>query len=125
VSITEQGREGEILAMKYLKSKCKCEIFQADWLAYKNGKYYVIEVKYKELYKSPPFDGQGLNVRQVVSRMKFFQDTSIRCYFLCITKPDNQVIGQWLDILESGRKFDTRNNIRIYDIAGFQRLGKI
>lgn len=60
MSITEIGREGEVLARKILKSWNVDDIFQADWMIRKNGKWFVVEVKHKEMFKPPPFYGQGL-----------------------------------------------------------------
>ena len=123
MSITEQGLVGERMARLVLKNKFKADnIFQADWLVYKNNKYYVIEVKYKELFQSPPFDGQGLDIRQVKARIKFYQDTQIRCLFLIFTKPEQNIYWQWLDVLEKTNFFDTRNGIRIYNIKYFNKV---
>ena len=41
MSITEIGREGEILARKILKAWNVDNIFQADWMIRKNGKWFV------------------------------------------------------------------------------------
>ena len=120
MSILEQGIEGEKLARLILKDKFKVDnIFQADWIVLKNGKYYVIEVKHKQLFKSPPFDGQGLDIRQVNARIKFYKDTGIRCLFLVMDKDTGKVYWQWLDVLEYTEHFTTRNNIRIYNITKF------
>jgi len=123
MSITAQGIEGEMLARLILKDRFKVDnLFQIDWMIIKNGIYYVIEVKHKELFKPQPFYGQGLDIRQVNARMKFFKDTGIRCLFLVISKPENIVYHQFLDVLETTRYFDTKNKIRIYNIKEFTRL---
>ena len=121
MSITEQGRIGETMARTILKDGFGAEIFQPDWMAYKDGTYYVVEVKYKELFQPPPFWGQGLGVRQVRARMKFYKDTGIRCLFLVITKPENETCWQWLDVLEGTKHITTRNGIRIYNINEFTK----
>jgi len=126
MSITEQGRQGEIIARKILKEIFKVDkIFQADWLVNAKGIWYVIEVKHKELFKPPPFYGQGLDIRQVKARMNFYKDAGIRCLFLVIEKPSNEVFWQWLDILETTKYFDTKNNIRIYDINNFNKCKNV
>lgn len=125
MSITDIGREGELLARGVLIDRFKVDgIFQADWLVEKNGKYYVVEVKHKEMFKAPPFDGHGLDVRQVNSRMKFFHTVGIRCLFLVIDMT-GQIFWQWLDVLEQGKQFDTKNGVRIYALDGFVQAGHI
>jgi len=125
VSITAIGREGELLARDVLINRFKVDgIFQADWLVEKNGKYYVVEVKHKEMFKAPPFDGHGLDVRQVKSRMRFFRSVGVRCLFLVIDMT-GLIFWQWLDVLENGPKFDTKNGVRIYALDSFVRAGRI
>ena len=125
MSINDIGKEGERLARTVLIDRFKVDgIFQADWIVEKNDTYYVVEVKHKEMFKAPPFDGHGLDIRQVKSRMKFFRKFNIRCLFLVIDMT-GKVFWQWLDVLEQGRKFDTRKGVRIYAIEGFNRAGRI
>lgn len=125
MSINDIGKEGERLARTVLIDKFKVDgIFQADWIVEKNDNYYVVEVKHKEMFKAPPFDGHGLDIRQVKSRMKFFRKFNIRCLFLVIDMT-GKVFWQWLDVLEQGRKFDTRKGVRIYAIEGFNKAGRI
>lgn len=125
MSINDIGKEGERLARKVLIDRFKVDgIFQADWIVEKNDSYYVVEVKHKEMFKAPPFDGHGLDVRQVRARMKFFRRFGIRCLFLVIDMT-GKVFWQWLDVLEQGRKFDTRKGVRIYAIEGFNKAGRI
>ena len=90
----------------------------------KNGKYYVVEVKHKEAFEPPPFYGQGLDVRQVKARMKFYRCTGIRCLFLVIDM-QGRVYWQWLDVLEQGEHFDTKKGVRVYPIDGFVKAGRI
>ena len=125
MSITGIGREGELLARSVLIDRFKVDgIFQADWLVEKNGKFYVVEVKHKEMFKAPPFDGHGLDVRQVKARMRFFRATGVRCMFLVIDMT-GRIFWQWLDVLERGKKFDTKKGVRIYALDGFVRAGHI
>lgn len=120
MSITEQGIKGEKLAREFLLTMDIDNLFQADWIVRKQDKYYVIEVKCKEKFKAPPFDGHGLNLRQVKARMKFYRDTGIRCLFL-VFDVDGTIYWNWLDVLEQGKHIDTRNQIRVYDIKCFKR----
>lgn len=125
MSITEIGREGELLARDILKDIFKADrIFQADWMIKKNGKWYVVEVKHKERFKPPPFEGQGLNKYQVDQRLAFYEDTGIRCLFLVLDKDEKLILWNWLDILNRGQYYDTKKGIRIYPIAGFKQIGR-
>lgn len=125
MSITEQGIIGERMARAILKDKFRVDnIFQLDWIVCKNNEYYAVEVKHKELFSPPPFWGQGLDIRQVKARIKLFKDKGIRCLFLVITKPEEKVYWQWLDVLEQTKYFDTKNKIRVYDIKEFHCVGK-
>ncbi len=119
MSITKIGIEGEKKAREILKQN-GFNIFQADWIAKsKEGDYYLVEVKHKEMFKKPPFDGHGLDVRQVLSRMEFYKKTKIRTILLIINIPDGKIYWQFLDDLENGKKFDTRNKVRVYPIENF------
>ena len=121
MSITDVGRKGEVIARDILKNKFNVDgIFQADWMVMKDGKYYVVEVKHKEMFKAPPFDGHGLDIRQVKAREEFYKSTGIRCLFLVIDMSGN-VDWQWLDVLEGKRKCTTRNGIRVYALEGFKK----
>ncbi len=122
MSINDIGKEGERQARIILKEWFGVDrIFQADWLIEKNGKWFVVEVKHKEMFTPPPFYGHGLDIRQVVHRMKFYRDKDIRCLFLVIDM-DGTVYWQWLDVLEQTKYHDTRNKVRVYDIQYFHKL---
>lgn len=124
MSINDIGKEGERLARIVLKDWFKVDgIFQADWIVNKNGKYYVVEVKHKEMFSPPPFYGHGLDIRQVKARMQFYKDKDIRCLFLVIDM-DGTVYWQWLDELEKTKYLDTKNGVRIYNIEHFVKLPK-
>ena len=122
MSITEQGRKGEAMARDFLKSLGVNNLFQADWMAMKDNTYYVVEVKHKEKFKAPPFDGHGLDIRQVNARMKFYQDTGIRCLFL-VFDTDGSIFWGWLDDLEKTPHLNTRNGVRIYNLKYFHKAG--
>ncbi len=122
MGIIEKGIKAERKALEILK-KFKFKCFQPDWIAFKNGKYSLIEVKGKERFEPPPFEGTVLEIYQVDARMKFYKETGIRPFLLV---EDNELgwIGQWLDILEKGKKHDTKNAIRIYPIKNFKVINK-
>ena len=120
LSITEIGIEGENLARLTLKNWGCDNIFQADWLVQKNGQWYVVEVKRKERYIPPPFEGHGLDIRQVKARLQFYQDTGIRCLFLVFDMTDGNTYWQWLDVLDNGEYYDTAHRIRIYPIEKYK-----
>ena len=103
-----------------LKRKC----FQSDLTVLdKNGNYFITEVKYQERFEPPPFYGHGLPPYQVGARMDFYGKTGIMCLFLVFDKNDRDVFFQWLDVLENGTKFYTRNNRRVvFPIEAFNRL---
>lgn len=123
MSINDIGKVGERMARAVLIHDFRVDdIFQPDWMIRIGSKYYVVEVKHKAMYEAPPFDGQGLDVRQVNARMRFWKDTGIRCIFLVIDMEGN-IYVQWLDVLEKGEHFDTKNGIRVYNLNGFKSRG--
>ncbi len=81
-----------------------------------------IAVKHKEMFNPPPFQGQGLDIRQVRARMAFYKDTGMRCLFLVIDASTGMQYWQWLDELENTKYFDTRNSVRIYNVSQFNIL---
>lgn len=122
MSINDIGKEGERIARDILKDCFHVDdIFQADWLINKNGTWYVVEVKHKEMFSPPPFYGQGLNAYQADMRIRFWHETGIRCLFLVIDSTTEEIYWGWLDELEQTQYFQTRNGIRIYNIAHFHK----
>jgi len=121
VNIIEIGREGENLARVVLQH-FDCDIFQADWIVQKDEQWYIAEVKRKERFVPPPFEGHGLDRRQVEARLKFQQETGIRCFLLVFDLTDGNVYWQWLDVLNDGRHFDTKKGIRIYPMESYNKL---
>jgi hypothetical protein len=110
----------ELEARNFLKKRGFC-IQQIDWIGEKAGKYIIFEIKERELFEPPPFWGTGLNKSQLFLRNKLLKDLGIRTYMIVFTK--DIVYGQYLDILEKkGKYFDTKNDIRIYDIESFKKL---
>jgi len=124
MSITNLGIQGEKKARELILKKIRPEMLtQIDWLAKIKNKWVSFEVKNKERFKAPPFDGHGLPVKQKNYRIELYNDTGIRCVFLVI-EPDTDIIYyQWLDVLEKNKNFfDTKQNIRIYNITEFKRM---
>lgn len=118
MSITEIGRDGEAKARNLLKAK-GFQIFQADWIGYKNGKYTMFEIKQKERYQPPPFEGHGLDIRQVKARLQFQEKTGIRCCLVVFEIGTDKIFYQWLDALNDSEYFDTRNRVRVYPLTSF------
>ena len=127
MAIEEQGRAGEKLVMDLLQFvgvPCK---FQPDAIfKSKGGKWVLIECKNQERFKAPPFDGHGLPPYQVKSRMKFYEETGIRCLFFVHEPDTNYVWWQWLDVLEkldASQRTMTKTKKRvIYALSAFKKL---
>jgi len=121
----ELGKEGEHQAMVILK-KMGFKLQSPDWLASKDGKVICIEVKKKSRrFSPPPFEGHGLDIRQVYLRTKLLKETGIRTYIMIFEDWSNKVFGNYLDILENGEKADAPfGKIRIYPIKNFIELLK-
>lgn len=123
MSITLQGISGEKLAREFIYKNINPDVLQqVDWLYKKNGVWYAVEVKNKEIFKPPPFYGHGLNISQVNRRMQFYKDTGIRCLFLVFEPNTGNVYSQWLDILENTTYKDTLNGVRVYNIVNFKKV---
>jgi hypothetical protein len=117
----ELGKEGEQQARVFLKNM-GFEVQSPDWLARKNGEWICIEVKKKERFTAPPFDGHGLDTRQIYLRNQLLKEKGIRTYLMIFEVPTNLVFGEYLDILEAGKKIKTRNEIVIYPLTSFKKL---
>jgi len=68
MSLTTDGIEAEQKARLFLKSKGLNNLQQIDWLLKKDGEYYIFEVKQRELFEPPPFEGTGLDIKQIKLR---------------------------------------------------------
>lgn len=125
MSINDIGKEGERKARIVLKDVFHVDnIFQADWIIGVNDKWFLVEVKHKEMFTPPPFYGQGLQAYQADMRLKFQRETGIRCLFLVIDINTGEIFWEWLDNLQKTNYFETRNGIRIYDIRHFHKVKK-
>lgn len=118
MGITQQGIDGEQMLFNFLKGK-GIKFFQADAIGIINGKYTVFECKNQEMYKAPPFDGHGLPKWQVEARLKFQQETGIKCIFIVFDS--GNVYYQWLNILNNTEYHDTNGAKprRIYNLKYF------
>lgn len=115
----DEGIEGEQKLGRYLKEK-SIHYLQPDAIGKEGGAWVVYETKMKdEPFKPPPFYGHGLEVYQVKARLQLHKEKDMRCKFIVFQKNNSVVCSQWLDILEEGEHFDTKNGIRIYPLTNF------
>jgi len=122
MACNEEGQIGEKMAIDFFK-KYKRHCFQSDLIVKGKNGYILVEVKHQEKFEPPPFYGHGLPPYQVKARLDFCKEKDMRCLFLVFDKIDMCTYFQWLDELENGNKFYTRNNNRvIYDIKEFNKL---
>lgn len=125
--VKEQLRAGEKLVMDVLQSFQVPVKFQPDALfKSKNGQWIVVECKNQERFKAPPFDGHGLPPYQVKSRMKFYEETGIRCLFFVHEPGSDCVWWQWLDVLEglgkTQRTFTKTGKRIVYALSAFKKI---
>ena len=116
-----QGLQGEDKARDYLRSKGITNLQQLDWIIKKDGRYTIIEVKYKELFKPPPFAGAGLDISQVKLRTQLYKELGLDTLLIVFETGTDNVYYQLLSKLEQTDYFDTKNKIRIYDIKNFRK----
>jgi len=123
MGVTNDGILGEQRLFTLLR-KSGFEFFQADGLGKRNGVWYLFESKRQERYEPPPFEGHGLPLWQVRSRVKFQKETGIIAVLVIFEKGSDSVFYQRLDKLELGNKIDTRGlkPRRIYDLNSFHKL---
>ena len=115
------GKEGEAQARLLLK-KQGYSVQSPDWLACKDNKWTCFEIKKKERFKAPPFDGHGLDERQIFLRKKLFEATDIRTMLMIFEVPTGKIYQRFLDILENGERFRTKNGIIIYPLTNFMEI---
>ena len=119
MSIQEIGIEGEKKARIFLKN-LGYKIFQIDWMADKDGNYIQCEVKFKERFTPPPFEGHGMEIWKIKDRLRFEKQTGIKAFLIIFEKLTDLIFYQWLLKLEQGKYFDTKNDIRIYPLENFK-----
>ena len=121
--MTQQGIDGEQKGYKLIRELLpSMELQQLDLLGKMDDKYIAFEIKQRELYSPPPFAGTGLDIAQLKRRLQLQEDLDIRTYMIVFVTGTDDVYGQYLDKLEEGLHFDTKNGIRIFDIANFIKL---
>ena len=124
MGITQDGIDGEQALFSLLKSK-DMKFFQPDAIGYKNGCYYVFEVKHQERFTPPPFGGHGLPKWQVKARIEFQRVTRIPCIFVVFDKQTKEIFYQRLDRLEKSRNFIDTHGLkprRIYNLVEFKKV---
>jgi hypothetical protein len=121
MSLHLEGIEAEKKARLFLKKFGVNNIQQLDWLVKLNDKYFIVEVKERELYSPPPFYGTGLDIRQLNLRLQVYNDLGIDTILIVFEKNTNNVYVQKISILEQGEHHDTKNKIRIYKIDNFNK----
>lgn len=127
----EMGRLGQELAREIIqRAEDTKEFCQLDWVVKKKDiGWYSVEVKNQEYFHAPPFDGHGLPIWQVRTRIRLYEETGLRP-LLMIFDPDKQkVYWQWLDVLEQldeDEKFDTQHSDRrIYPLTRYEEYGNL
>lgn len=120
MSVNEAGRFAEEQARLFLKNH-GFSVFQPDWIANKDGEYYLIEVKHQDRFEPPPFAGHGLPPYQVSMRLAFQKQTGIRVMLLIIDKSTKEWFVQWLDTLNEGISFLTQGQSprKVFPIENF------
>jgi len=117
------GFIGENKVRNYLKSK-KLKFFQADVICEYQDYYCLIEIKRQEMFMAPPFDGHGLPLWQIESRLKFYELTKIIPFLFVVCLTSDKIYYNSFIELEKGEKHDTRGERprRIYNINNFKIL---
>ena len=124
MSVNIEGIEAEQKARPILQAS-GFDIQQLDWIGKKDNKWLIFEVKQRELFQAPPFDGTGLDIKQINLRRKLFNDLGIDTYLLVFEKGTENIYGEYLfNKLEKTKYFDTKNQIRIYNLINFKKLNK-
>lgn len=121
-SLEKKGLEGEIFASAILR-RLGHPVQRTDGFIKFNGDIYAVEIKNKEPFESPPFDGQGINLRQYQFYELLLHEKQIRCLFITVDKSGN-FVAQYLDRLGKTRKHLTKNNIVIFPLDRFEPLEK-
>lgn len=121
MSITLEGIEAEKKAREIIKNM-GWQVQQLDWIGKKDDKWTIFEIKQRELFEPPPFLGTGLDKRQLWLRNQLLKDLGLRTILIVFVKDSIDIYWQYIDELEKGKSYDTRNEIRIYPIENFIKL---
>jgi hypothetical protein len=118
-----EGFTGEAIVREYLKKQKDCIFMQLDIMAKIRGKWYSIEIKHQEMFKSPPFDGHGLPKYQVEMRLMLHKELEIIPLLFVLDKVTKKMYYNSLINLEAGNKFITKNKGRVvYPLENFVEL---
>lgn len=116
----KEGFKGEKVVREFLMKQENCKFTQLDIIAKIENSWYSIEVKHQEMFKAPPFDGHGLPVWQVKTRIQLHDELGIIPLFFVLDKDTNVLMYGNLLYLEEGRKYITGKKSRvIYPIENF------
>jgi hypothetical protein len=129
MSIHTQGIIGEKLGLNVITKLVNPDrIMQADWLFKVNDQWCASEIKNKKAFRSNKTDfvGQGLNIKQLESRLAFQKDTGIRCLFVCFEPGSKYVHIQWLDTLNKtpDKLIFGQSGIVIFNLKHFRTLDR-
>lgn len=117
------GFEGEKLVRDFLIRQRDCKFAQLDMISKIKNQWYSIEVKHQEMFKAPPFDGHGLPVWQVKTRIELYEDLGIIPLLFVLDKDTGVLIYNSLINLEAGPKFTTGKKSRvIYPFDNFKTI---
>jgi len=114
------GKEGEQIARKIIKNNFNpSKLLQLDWIFKQNDKWFSVEVKHKEMFTTPPFNGHGLDNRQIEDRLLLQKEKDIRAIFIAIDLHTKKAYWNYIDKLMDGQSFLTRYNIRIFPLKSY------
>lgn len=118
-----EGLIGEKVVREFLIKKENCFFAQLDMIAKIEDLWYSIEVKHQEMFYAPPFNGHGLPVWQINTRLKLHKEKGIIPLFFVLDKRTKKLYYNSLIELEKGDSFITGVKKRvIYPIENFIRL---
>ena len=121
MSLTTEGIAAEQMGRLLLKPR-GWNLQQIDWIGEKDNEWVVFEIKNRELFTPPPFLGTGLDITQIYLRNKLREAFGLRTMLIVFRKNTDEVYCQYIDVLEEGPHFDTKNKIRIYPVESFSMI---
>jgi hypothetical protein len=118
---TSLNHETETKALRLLQQAGYSYPQEIDWLALSpKHAWMCLEVKYKSrLFHPPPFWGLGIDLAQAFLRRKLREELSLRTFLIVYF--EDQVYGQFLDVLEGGTKYQTKKDILVFPVDVFIR----
>jgi len=138
MTIEEIGKLGERIIREWIKKEGKGYIWSPDWI-WENeiDEDKIIEVKHQEIFipgKNFPYYGHGLDLRQAISYMKFYNKHEIPIMLMIIElsnykkkKGKHLIWWAYLHKLEKTKYYDTGGNRghgkkRVYNIEYFKHF---